>query len=65
MDTWSHSRTDRISDNIPELEVTLQTSTQVESLDSRQELEPRVSTGPRYPSRVRRPPQRFAHELFD
>ena len=55
----------RISDNIPELEVTLQTSTQVESSDSRQELEPRVSTGPRYPSRVRRPPQRFAHELFD
>ena len=54
-----------MSDNIPELEVTLQTSTQVESSDSRQELEPRVSTGPRYPSRVRRPPQCFAHELFD
>ena len=54
-----------MSDYIPELEVTLQTSPQVESSDSRQELEPRVSTGSRYPSRVRRPPQPFAHELFD
>ena len=37
-----------MSDNIPELEETLQTSTQVESSDSRQELEPHVSTDPRY-----------------
>ena len=54
-----------MSDNISELEVIFQTSPQVEPSDSKQELEPRVSTGPRYPSRVRRPPQCFAHKLFD
>ena len=54
-----------MSDNIPELEVTLQTSPQVESSDSRQGSEPRVSTGAHYPSRARRPPQRFADKLFD
>ena len=55
----------RMSDNIPELEMTLQSNLQVESSDSRQGSEPRVSTGFRYPSRVRRPPQCFADEFFD
>ena len=55
----------RMSDNIPELEMTLQSNPQVESSDSRQGSEPRVSTGPHYPSRVRRPPQCFADEFFD
>ena len=53
----------RMSDNISELEVTLQTSPQVESSDSRQELKPHVSTGPCYLSRVRRPPQQILAEL--
>ena len=44
-----------MSDNIPELEMTLQSNPQVESSNSRQGSELRVSTGPRYPSRVRRP----------
>ena len=45
--------------------MTLQSNPQVESSDSRQGLEPRVSTGPRYPSRVRKSPQCFADEFFD